>query len=127
MGQRGRGEGGCGRGTRGNRGGKGLQEKGVKRSKIQYNPLILVRKEALDFLRFARGWREVAVKIRKMTAEGLLHRYNCAQVQGLLLRCEGMTVTLPESGPAKLRQLLKYLRFNKLLANITQDQKNKKG
>ena len=63
---------------------------------------------------------------RKMTAEGLLHRYNCAQVQGLLLRCEGMTVTLPESGPAKLRQLLKYLRFNKLLAKITHDQKNKK-
>ncbi len=63
---------------------------------------------------------------RKMTAEGLLHRYNCAQVQGLLLRCEGMTVTLPESGPAKLRQLLKYLRFNKLLANITQDPKYNK-
>ena len=66
------------------------------------------------------------IQFRKMTGVGLLHRYNCAQVQGLLLRCEGMTVTLPESGPAKLRQLLKYLRFNKLLANITQDQKNKK-
>lgn len=63
---------------------------------------------------------------RSMTATGLLHRYNCAQIQGLLLRCEGLTVYLPESGAAKLRQLLKYLRFNKLLAKITYDQTRKK-
>ncbi len=63
---------------------------------------------------------------RGMTATGLLHRYNCAQIQGLLLRCEGLTVYMPESGAAKLRQLLKYLRFNKLLAKITYDQTRKK-
>ena len=63
---------------------------------------------------------------RGMTAKGLLHRYNCAQIQGLLLRCEGLTVYMPESGAAKLRQLLKYLRFNKLLAKITYDQTRKK-
>ena len=65
------------------------------------------------------------IHFRKMTGLGLLHRYNCAQVQGLLLRCEGITVSLPDSGAARLRQLLKYLRFNKLLAKISHDQKNK--
>ena len=63
---------------------------------------------------------------RGMTATGLLHRYNCAQIQGLLLRCEGLTVYMPESGAAKLRQLFKYLRFNKLLAKISYDQTRKK-
>ena len=63
---------------------------------------------------------------RGMTATGLLHRYNCAQIQGLLLRCEGLTVYMRESGAAKLRQLLKYLRFNKLLAKISYDQTRKK-
>ncbi len=42
------------------------------------------------------------LSFRKMSAEGLLHRYNCAQIQGLLLRCEAMTIRLPESGAAKL-------------------------
>jgi len=63
---------------------------------------------------------------RKMTAAGLLHRYNCAQIQSLLLRSEGLTVSLPESGAAGLRQLLKYLRFNKLLAKISYNQRRKK-
>ena len=63
---------------------------------------------------------------REMTGTGLLHRYNCAQIQGLLLRCEAMTVCLPESGAARLRQLLKYLRFNKLLTRISFHQKMEK-
>ena len=66
------------------------------------------------------------LNFKKMSAEGLLHRYNCAQVQGLLLRCESITVTLKESGVGKLRQLLKYLRFNKLLAKFNYHKKNKK-
>jgi predicted nuclease of restriction endonuclease-like RecB superfamily len=66
------------------------------------------------------------LNFRKMSATGLLHRYNCAQIQGLLLRCEAMTICLPESGAAKLRQLLKYLRFNKLLVKISHHQKKKK-
>jgi len=63
---------------------------------------------------------------RGMTATGLLHRYNCAQIQGLLLRCEALNVYMPECGASKLRQLLKYLRFNKLLAKISYDQTRKK-
>ncbi|MBT5794796.1 MAG: DUF790 family protein [Deltaproteobacteria bacterium] len=64
---------------------------------------------------------------RKMSADGLLHRYNCAQIQGLLLRCEAMTIRLPESGAARLRQLLKYLRFNKLLCRISHNKDKAKS
>tara|TARA_Y100000031_G_scaffold130710_1_gene150554 strand:- start:882 stop:2147 length:1266 start_codon:yes stop_codon:yes gene_type:complete len=67
------------------------------------------------------------LKFRKITGEGLLHRYNCAQVQGLLLRSEKITVKLPESSAASMRQLLKYLRFNKLLAKISFDHKKRKS
>ena len=42
---------------------------------------------------------------------------------GITSRSESLMLTLPESGPAKLRQLLKYLRFNKLLAKIVRDHK----
>ena len=66
------------------------------------------------------------LNFRKMTAPGLLHRYNCAQIQSLLLRSESLTVSLPESRATGLRQLLKYLRFNKLLAKISNDQRSKK-
>ena len=66
------------------------------------------------------------MKFRKITGEALLHRYNCAQVQGLLLRSEKIKLKLPESSAASMRQLLKYLRFNKLLAKISFDYKKRK-
>ena len=67
------------------------------------------------------------IKFRKITGEALLHRYNCAQVQGLLLRSEKIKLKLPESSTASLRQLLKYVRFNKLLAKISFDHKKIKS
>ena len=67
------------------------------------------------------------IKFRKITGEALLHRYNCAQVQGLLLRSEKIKLKLPESSTASLRQLLKYVRFNKLLAKISFDHKKSKS
>ena len=67
------------------------------------------------------------LNFRKMSAEGLLHRYNCAQIQGLLLRCEAMTIRLPDTGAARLRQLLKYLRFNKLLCKISRNRDHEKS
>ena len=54
----------------------------------------------------------------------LLHRYNCAQVQGLLLRSNQIQLTLAEQDPALLRQLCKYLRFHQLLAQIVSDGKH---
>ena len=67
------------------------------------------------------------MKFRKITGEALLHRYNCAQVQGLLLRSEKIKLKLPESSTASLRQLIKYVRFNKLLAKISFDHKKSKS
>ena len=56
---------------------------------------------------------------KPLSPEGLLHRYNCAQVQGLLIRCAKLDLEFPESEPARLRQLLKSLRFHQLLARIS--------
>ncbi len=53
-----------------------------------------------------------------LSAERLLHRYNAAQVQGLLLHCNSLRLKLSDSMTAELRQLFKYLRFNQLLSTI---------
>ncbi|KPA11077.1 protein containing DUF790, endonuclease-like protein [Candidatus Magnetomorum sp. HK-1] len=59
-------------------------------------------------------------KFKPISPERLLHRYNCAQVQGLLIHCEHLTLKIFNPDPACLRQLFKYLRFHQLLAQITQ-------
>ena len=56
-----------------------------------------------------------------LSAERLLHRYNAAQVQGLLLHCNALTLKLGDSMTAELRQLFKYLRFNQLLSTIRKE------
>ncbi len=56
-----------------------------------------------------------------LSAERLLHRYNAAQVQGLLLHCNTLTLKLADSITAELRQLFKYLRFNQLLSTIRKE------
>ena len=58
---------------------------------------------------------------RTLSAERLLHRYNAAQVQGLLVHCNTLTLTLSDSMTAELRQLFKYLRFNQLLCTIRKE------
>lgn len=58
------------------------------------------------------------LSFRTLSAEHLLHRYNAAQVQGLLLHCNSLSLTLTDSMTAELRQLFKYLRFNQLLSTI---------
>ncbi len=66
------------------------------------------------------------LKFRKINEESLLHRYNCAQVQGLLLRSDSIKLNLRNISTASMRQLLKFLRFNKLLAKISfEHQKSK--
>ena len=57
-----------------------------------------------------------------LSAERLLHRYNAAQVQGLLLHCNTLTLKLVDSMTAELRQLFKYLRFNQLLSTIRKEE-----
>lgn len=55
---------------------------------------------------------------KTLSAERLLHHYNAAQVQGLLLHCNTLTLKLADSMTAELRQLFKYLRFYQLLCTI---------
>ncbi|MYG00028.1 DUF790 family protein [Candidatus Poribacteria bacterium] len=58
------------------------------------------------------------LSFKTLSPEHLLHRYNTAQVQGLLLHCNTLTLKLTDSMTAELRQLFKYLRFNQLLSTI---------
>lgn len=58
---------------------------------------------------------------KTLSPERLLHRYNCAQVQGLLLHCNTLTLRLADSMTAELRQLFKYLRFHQLLSTIQKE------
>ncbi|MDE0085450.1 MAG: DUF790 family protein [Candidatus Poribacteria bacterium] len=61
------------------------------------------------------------LSFKTLSAEHLLHRYNAAQVQGLLLHCNTLTLNLTDSMTAELRQLFKYLRFNQLLSTIRKE------
>ena len=58
------------------------------------------------------------IRFKSIQAEKLLHRYNCAQVQGLLIHSSELRVYLPKSRTGSLRQLFKHLRFQQLLATI---------
>jgi Uncharacterized conserved protein len=51
-------------------------------------------------------------QFKALSAKRLLHRYNCAQVQGLLIHCARLVVKIFHPEPASLRQLFKYLRFH---------------
>ncbi|MCY3724677.1 MAG: DUF790 family protein [Candidatus Poribacteria bacterium] len=59
---------------------------------------------------------------KTLSPEHLLHRYNTAQVQGLLLHSNSLTLKLADSMTAELRQLFKYLRFNQLLSTIRKEE-----
>lgn len=58
------------------------------------------------------------VHIRPFTPEGLVYRYNVAQIQGLLLRAESLVLRSPPLPARRLRQLFRYLRFFGLLAQV---------
>lgn len=62
--------------------------------------------------------RQQVLTFKTLSAEHLLHRYNTAQVQGLLLHSNSLTLKLADAMTAELRQLFKYLRFNHLLSMI---------
>jgi len=55
------------------------------------------------------------LSLEPLRAEELPYRYNVAQVQGLLLRAERVTISAPWPEPRRLRQLMRYLKFYRLL------------
>lgn len=63
------------------------------------------------------------IKFKSINAKDLLHRYNCAQIQWLLLHANALEITIEDVSPGHMRQLFKYLRFNRLLANLKRDGK----
>ena len=64
---------------------------------------------------------ERLVRFRDLQPQQLLERYNCAQVQSLLLQAQSLTLTIDEPEAANLRRLMKYLKFFRLLATIHRD------
>ncbi len=53
-----------------------------------------------------------------MDPETLLHRYNAAQVQGLLLRARRVVIRLRSTDLAERRELFRQLRFHRLLGEV---------
>jgi predicted nuclease of restriction endonuclease-like RecB superfamily len=63
---------------------------------------------------------ESLIKVKQIFPKELLERYNCAQVQSLLLRSKQFTLCLSDVSPVELRRTFKYLKFFRLLADIYQ-------
>ncbi len=57
-------------------------------------------------------------RFRSLSAERLLHRYNAALVQWLLLHSHGLTLTTRRHDTKAWRQFFRHLRFRQLLAEI---------
>lgn len=58
---------------------------------------------------------------RPLDATALLHRYNVAQVQSLLLRAHEVRVVLAKPSPGRVRQLMRHARFHQLLFRASRD------
>ncbi len=52
------------------------------------------------------------------TAAQLLHRYNVALAQAILLRSTGITVSISGETPARYRQLFRAIKFHRLMCEI---------
>lgn len=53
-----------------------------------------------------------------ISAERLLHRYNVALAQAILLRCTAMEVRIWGETPARFRQLFRAVKFHRLICTI---------
>jgi len=58
---------------------------------------------------------QVLAAIKLPDAEALLHRYNCALVQAVLLKATHIRLTLTQPKPKYVRQLLRHLKFYQLM------------
>lgn len=58
------------------------------------------------------------LKFDDITAEQLLHRYNVALAQAVLLRSTGMEVRVWGETPARFRQLFRAVKFHRLICTI---------
>ncbi len=58
---------------------------------------------------------ERLVELRRLGPEALLHRYNVALVQALLLRATDLTLRLHDASAPRLRQLFRRIKFHQLM------------
>ncbi|MGH7170426.1 MAG: DUF790 family protein, partial [Gemmataceae bacterium] len=58
------------------------------------------------------------VHFKDISAEHLLQRYNVALAQAVLYRCTGLHVTLRDEPPPRYRQLLRRVKFHRLLCEM---------
>ncbi len=65
---------------------------------------------------------ERLVKFRAVYPKQLLHRYNLAQVQGLLFTASAITIRTADPKAANLRRMFKFLRFFRLLSRIYREE-----
>lgn len=81
-------------------------------------------KELADTLFSDLPENQRVLHFRSFSGERLLHRYNVALVQWLLLHANAVTISTKEQDTKAWRQLFRHLRFHQLLADIS---KNKAG
>lgn len=62
---------------------------------------------------------QLLIELRVPDAEWLIHRYNVALVQALLLKSESIRITLQEASPQRLRQLFRQIKFHQLIHHIS--------
>jgi predicted nuclease of restriction endonuclease-like RecB superfamily len=53
--------------------------------------------------------------------DALLHRYNVALAQAVLLRASALTVTIAPGDPARYRQLFRFIKFYRLMHSVRGD------
>lgn len=58
------------------------------------------------------------------TAERLLHRYNVALAQAVLMRSVGVEITLHAESPKRYRQLFRAIKFHRLICDLELIRKN---
>jgi predicted nuclease of restriction endonuclease-like RecB superfamily len=59
------------------------------------------------------------VKFKDISAERLLQRYNVALAQAVLLKSIGVTIHIRNEPPQRYRQLLRAIKFHRLIADLT--------
>lgn len=68
---------------------------------------------------------ETLKSVKQVFPKELLERYNCSLVQSLLLHCAEIEIEIEEPEAAKMRKMLKYLKFFRLLAQINKSKGSK--
>ena len=58
------------------------------------------------------------VRFKDTTTERLLHRYNVALAQSVLLRATGVDIEIRGETPARLRQIFRQIKFHRLVCDV---------